>query len=450
MKFTWKSVRYPVQVSFYAGLVLLAAAVSLTSAGADTPGMSIFPEKSSGAQPAPAADTPAEENLNLDIGRLDRSGRAPDGDQAQPRELPPPAGIPGPAVPPPAGRTQRVDIRVNVPRERNPIAELESAPLLPLPEGVTLGENDVLAKSALTEIPKGEGYEATVSANSQGKLILLGRQKYDENGEPLLDDDGNPVMIPMHRGMEVKEGEILGVQYNQAAHARRTAAERELEVAKKEAGKQLEVEVAEASKNVALMEYKRAVNSNKRVPNSISEDEIWQKRFEWYRGQKSEDKARYDLEIAALAVDVKEAAIAVADADLEERLIRSPLSGQVDDIFKNKGEWLREGDNVLHVLRLDKINITADFDSEVVTPSMIQGKAVTVYVTKAGLDEPQKLDGVITYARPVLMMNRFVAYAEVKNTQIDGGWVLLPGMRVNLIVHKDKDADPAEFAEKQE
>ena len=339
MKFTWKSVRYPVQVSFYAGLVLLAAAVSLTSAGADTPGMSIFPEKASDAQPAPAADTPAEEGLNLDIGRLDRSGRAPDGVQAQPRELPPTP----PNMGPPAGRPQRLDIRVNVPRERNPIAELESAPLLPLPEGVTLGENDVLAKSAVTEIPKGEGYEATVSANSQGKLILLGRQKYGENGEPLLDDDGNPVMIPMHRGMEVKEGEILGVQYNQAAHARRTAAERELEVAKKEAGKQLEVEVAEASKNVALMEYKRAVNSNKRVPNSISEDEIWQKRFEWYRGQKSEDKARYDLEIAALAVDVKEAAIAVADADLEERLIRSPLSGQVDDIFKNKGNGSAKG-----------------------------------------------------------------------------------------------------------
>ena len=451
MKFTWKSVRYPVQVSFYAGLVLLAAAVSFTSASADTPGMSIFPEKTSDAQPAPAAETPAEESLNLDIGRLDRSGRAPDGDQAQQRELPPPnMGMPDRPAPPPAGRPQRFDIRVNVPRERNPIADLESAPLLPLPEGVTLGENDVLAKSALTEIPKGEGYEATVSANSQGKLILLGRQKYDENGEPLLDDDGNPVMIPMHRGMEVKEGEILGVQYNQAAHARRDAAERELEVAKKEAGKQLEVEVAEASKNVALMEYKRAVNSNKRVPNSVSEDEIWQKRFEWYRGQKSEDKAKYDLEIAALAVDVKEAAIAVADADLEERLIRSPLSGQVDDIFKNKGEWLREGDNVLHVLRLDKINITADFDSEAVTPSMIQGKAVTVYVTKAGLDQPQKLEGVITYARPVLMMNRFVAYAEVKNTQIDGGWVLLPGMRVNLIVHKDKDADPAKFAENQE
>ena len=451
MKFTWKSVRYPVQVSFYAGLFLLAAAVSLTSASADTPGMSIFPEKASDAQPAPAADTPAEENLNLDIGRLDRSGRAPDGVQAQPRELPPPpAGMPGPPGLPPAGRPQRLDIRVNVPRERSPLAELESAPLLPLPEGVTLGENDVLAKSALTEIPKGEGYEATVSANTQGKLILLGRQKNDENGNPLFDDDGNPVMIPMHRGMEVKEGEILGVQFNQAAHARLVAAERELEVAKKEAGKQLEVEVAEASKNVAKMEYKRAVNSNKRVPNSISEDEIWQKRFEWYRGEKSEDKARYDLEIAALAVDVKEAAIAIANADLEERLIRSPLSGQVDDIFKNRGEWLREGDNVLHVLRLDKINITADFDSEAVTPSMVQGKAVTVYVTKAGLDEPQKLEGVITYARPVLMMNRFVAYAEVKNSQIDGGWVLLPGMRVNLIVHKDKDADPAEFAENQE
>ena len=81
---------------------------------------------------------------------------------------------------------------------------------------------------------------------------------------------------------------------------------------------------------------------------------------------------------------------------------------------------------------------------------MIQGKAVTVYVTKAGVAEPQKMEGVITYARPILMMNRFVAYAAVKNVKIDDNWVLIPGMRVNLIVHKDKDADPAEFADVQD
>ena len=450
MSFAQKSKRTAALLSA-AGLFLFALTFSFTPARADLPEMSLFPQTPDPAQSAPADEAqldpaasegeipPASaDGVNLDIGRLDRTGRAPGGDRAAaPSDRP---------LAQPAARQQRL-IQVNVQRDRGPMPELEA---LPLPEGVELGENDVLAKSALTEIPKGEGYEATVSANTQGKLILLGRQKYDENGQPLLDEDGNPQMTPMHRGMQVEEGEILGVQFNQAAHARRVAAERELEVAKKEAGKQLEVEVAEASKNVALMEYKRAVNANKRVPNSVSEDEVWQKRFEWYRGMKSEDKAKYDLEVAALAVDVKEAAIAIADAELEERLIRAPLSGQVDDIFKNKGEWLREGDNVLHVLRLDKINITANFDSEQVSPSMIQGKAVTVYATKAGLSEPQKMEGVITYARPILMMNRFVAYAAVKNVKVNDNWVLIPGMRVNLIVHKDKSVDPAEFANDQE
>lgn len=432
-----------VQVSLIAGAFFLAF-VSAPLFGADE--ISIFPGGENAPQadpgdddfsgfdasdPAPVSEVPADVTadpepqtgpLNLDIGRLDRSGRSSSirvdrGSAAAPVR-------------------KRVEVRVVPGAARQPAAmpELES---LPLPEGVELGENDVLAKSALTEIPKGEGYEATVSANSQGKLISLGRQKKDENGQPVFDEDENPVMIPMYRGMMVEEGDILGVQFNQAFHARKAAAERELEVAKKEAGKQLEVEVAEASKNVALMEYKRAVNANKRVPNSVSEDEVWQKRFEWYRGMKSEDKAKYDLEIAELAVHVKEAAIAVADAELEERLIRSPLSGQVDDIFKNRGEWLREGDNVLHILRLDKINITANFDSTSVSPSDIEGKAVTVYVSKAGM-EPQVMEGGITYARPVLMMNRFVAYAEVKNIQIGESWLLMPGMRVNLIVHKDK------------
>ncbi|MGI5831701.1 MAG: HlyD family efflux transporter periplasmic adaptor subunit [Thermoguttaceae bacterium] len=443
-----KSSRQTAQVSLVAGIFFLAVAFAFSPIVGAGPEMSIFPvapgnpAAGSGSGVAtPSAASPPHE-LNLDIGRLDRSGRSPN------------AASSSDTTTPPEGRSfsilnrpQRIGIQLGLPRERSGLSELDSLPLLPLPDGVELGENDVLAKSALTEIPKGEGYEATVSANTQGKLISLGRQKRDENGEPMVDDDGNPVMIPMYRGMLVEEGEILGVQFNQAFHARRVAAERELEVAKKEAGKLLEVEVAEASKNVALMEYQRAVNANKRVANSVSEDEIWQKKYEWYRGEKSVDKAKYDLEIAALAVDVKEAAIAIADAELEERLIRAPLSGQVDDIFKNRGEWLREGDNVLHVLRLDKINITAVFDSETVSPSMIEGKAVTVYVSKAGVNGPQKMEGVITYARPVLVMNRFTAFASVENTQVDGSWVLIPGMRVNLIVHKDKDADPAAFSE---
>ena len=98
----------------------------------------------------------------------------------------------------------------------------------------------------------------------------------------------------------------------------------------------------------------------------------------------------------------------------------------------------------------DPVDITANFDSEQVSPAMIQGKAVTVYVTKAGAAEPQKMEGVITYARPVLMMNRFVAYAAVNNVKVGDSWVLIPGMRVNLIVHKDKAVDPATFGNPQE
>lgn len=427
--------RLPGGIGLFLGgfVVSTVLAVTAVAFGAE-PEMSIFP----GAKPEADSKTSLPENFggpvdqnpssiserDLNLGRLDRSERNSRNSDLK-------ESLPG--LPP---RQQRVDVRINMAEKSDENASFS----LPLPEGITLGPNDVLAKSALAEIPKGEGYEATVSANTQGKLILLGLQKFDADGKPMTDEDGNPVMFPMHRGMEVKEGDILGVQFNQASLARKTAALRELDVAKKEAGKQLEVEVATASKNVARMEYVRAVNSNKKMPDSVSQEEVTQKQFEWFRGIKSEAKAEYDLEIAKLQVDVKEAAIAIAEADLEERIIRAPLSGQVDQILTNKGEWLREGDPVLHVLRLDKVNIKAVFESSTTTPAMVQGKAVTLYATMAGLS-PQKLEGVITYARPVLEMNHFIAYAEVKNIQIDGSWFLLPGMRVNLIVHKDQTAE---------
>ena len=305
----------------------------------------------------------------------------------------------------------------------------------PLPAGVAVGPNDIAAKSAYTELPVGEGYIAMVGANVQGKLIELGVPKLDESGNPVLDEKGNPVLSPLRRGMKVKKGQILGRQFNREFLARKIAAERQLVVAEKESKKVLEVEVAKSATLLAKASYDRAMAANEKMPGASSPEEIDEKKYDWERNYKSWEKSKYDLDIKVDEVEVSKAELLITEAQLEERELVSPIDGQIDEIKKNEGEWLREGDEVFQVIRLDKIQISAKFDATTISPEMIQGKPVSVYVTKPGLPT-QKLEGSIIYARPIIEHSTLTAYAEVPNTQdAAGNWLLNPGMVVHLIVH---------------
>lgn len=306
----------------------------------------------------------------------------------------------------------------------------------PLPANVTLGVNDVQATNANVILPKGEGYEAIISANSQGKLIALGVLAKQPDGSPRLDADGNPVFVPLKLGMKVQKGDLLGQQFNREFLARKVAAERELEVGIKEAEKTLEIEVAFNAEKVAKFEYEGAITSNRLQANSVAQEEVNKRAFEWNRSRAAYDKALYDQEVNVVRVKVNEAQIQIAEAQLEERSIVSPIDGQIDDIKKNEGEWLREGDEILKIIRLDKVQVTAKIDASLCMPEDAQGKPVTVWVNRSG-GAAQKIDGVITYARPTIDFGSYTVYAEVENVRTaSGGWVLNPGAMVNLVLHK--------------
>lgn len=305
-----------------------------------------------------------------------------------------------------------------------------------LPKEITLGPNDVVANDAFASLPVGEGFDATISANTQGKLVELGIEQKNEDGSPILDANGRPMILPLKRGMLVKAGDALGKQFSLEYIARKEAALAQLKVAEKEAAKQLEVEVALDAARVAESELKRAVATNKRIEGSIPEEEVVQKAFEFSRSVKAWQKAIYDLEVKALDVDVKKAEIQIVDAQLEERRLVSPIDGQVDDIFQNEGQWLREGDDVIRVIRLDKITVEARFDASLALPDRIQGKKATVYASRPG-ESLRAFEGVVTYARPILEHNHYKAYAEVQNVTTQGGsWFLTPGQQVHIVVHQ--------------
>lgn len=306
--------------------------------------------------------------------------------------------------------------------------------------GVYEKDGRVVVPNATVVVPKGEGYEALISANGQGLLVELGLCELDENGAPVVGEDGTTNRRPLLRGTQVRKGDVLGKQKDAELVEQKIVAEQELLVAEKEAAKELEVEVAVAAAQVAQASYKRADSLNKTMPGSISPEETQEKYYEYVRAMKSIDKAKFDLEVNQEKVKVAKARVNAADVAIEDRKLISPIDGIIDDVMKNEGEWLREGDEILKIVRYDKVQINAAIPADRYAPETIADKKVVVEVKRPG-GQPQKLEGKVVYVRQTVESGHYYFYADVANQKNAAGyWLLNPGALVTVEICVDEPA----------
>ena len=306
--------------------------------------------------------------------------------------------------------------------------------------GVYEKDGRVVVPNASVVIPKGEGYEALISANGQGLLVELGLCERDASGELVVGEDGTSKRRPLLRGLQVRKGDVLGKQKDAELVQQKIVAEQELLVARKEADKKLEIEVAEAAALVAQASYKRAVELNKTMPGSVSPEEVEEKRYEYVRALKSIDKAKFDLEVNVEKVKVAEARVKAAEVAIEDRKLISPIDGIIDDVMQNEGQWLREGDEILKVVRYDKVQINAAIPADRYAPEMIAGKKVIVEVKRPGA-ATQTLEGKVVYVRQTVESGHYYFYADVANQKNAAGyWLLNPGALVTVEICVDEAA----------
>ncbi|MBQ2790694.1 MAG: HlyD family efflux transporter periplasmic adaptor subunit, partial [Thermoguttaceae bacterium] len=321
--------------------------------------------------------------------------------------------------------------------------------------GVYEKDGRIVAPNALVDFPKGEGYEALISANGQGLLVELGLCEVDENGAPVVGEDGTTKRRPLLKGLQVRKGDVLGkqkdsdlVQQMIVAEQELLVATQELAVADKEAKKTLEVDVAEEARKVAVASYNRARSTNQKVPGSVSDEELQEKFYEAKRAEKAVEKAKFDLEIsgdkvkvAAARVEAAKAQISAAEVAIENRKLVAPIDGVVDDVMKNEGEWLREGDEILKIVRLDKVQIKGSIPADRYAPEMIAGRRAIVKVERPGTKEASSLEGRVVYVSELVTSGHYCFYVDVVNRKNEAGyWLLGPGALVTVEICVDEPA----------
>jgi macrolide-specific efflux system membrane fusion protein len=279
---------------------------------------------------------------------------------------------------------------------------------------------------------------AQVEGVLTGQIPLL-----DEGGEYRL-EDGNPQYQPfrVQEGMEVKAGQPLALVDDREAWKSYQAAKARLEGARLEAGNDISVRAAHKAWEVSCVEVRQAEEANRRAPGSVPYLEMNRLYLQRDQLELQKQKAEHELNLAQVAVKIREAEAQGAWLALQRHVIRSPVDGIVVEVYRDIGEWVKPGDSVLRIVRMDRMRIEGYLNIAEVHPAEVAGQPVLVRITTpvggtslAGNGDDQSFTGRITFVSPIVEAGgRYLVWAEVDNRQNDGQWVLRPGLSADMII----------------
>jgi multidrug resistance efflux pump len=238
--------------------------------------------------------------------------------------------------------------------------------------------------------------------------------------------------LKVREGDEVDEGQLLARIDDEVERKRKEGAAYSLEAAKKEAGNQISVDYARAAHKVATVEFEQAKEANRRHPGTVPASELRRMQLEQKRAELQIEQSLYDLEIAAVSVSIRQAELDLADLQIGRRQIVAPVPGIVVERYVDEGEWVRPGDDVLRIVRMDRVRIEGSVKATELPPAQVKsGQRVTVRLHPQG----QPVPGQVVFVNPIVTVgSRYEVWAEVENVRQAGAWLLSPGLQVEMTI----------------
>jgi RND family efflux transporter MFP subunit len=240
------------------------------------------------------------------------------------------------------------------------------------------------------------------------------------------------VELNVEEGDVVKAGQVLGRIDDTQPRMQGMIATQEYNAALEKANNNVDVEYAMKATELARVEYEKSKEVNKNQRGAIAEMDLKKQFLTWERGQLETKRALSEKEIAKFTAAAKQVEIEAALEAMKRREIRSPVDGVVAQVHLHKGEWVKPGDPVLHVIQLDRLKIEGEIELARYTPSQVMGRPITVEATLQ--DRKVQFAGKITFVRPMLnaLGTKYLVKAEVENREEHGQPLLMPGLFVEV------------------
>jgi multidrug resistance efflux pump len=251
--------------------------------------------------------------------------------------------------------------------------------------------------------------------------------------------DGLIAELPVRRGHSVKAQQTISELDKTEITLKLIVAEAELA--------QLKVKAENDGPIATAQTAVRRAQTEGELLTELGKDAVY---LEQFRMRNNLEKAAAELKSAknqlsqdVLQVDVKVNQRKLLENELRRSTVRSPYDGVVIELLKHKGEWVRQGDPILKITRMDKLLVEGFLDSKEVSPHAVIGAAARVTI-QAKQGETTQLDGlVVEHPAPKLELDgKFPVWVEIENRLVkdrnsNPQWLIRPGMNGQMTVSID-------------
>ncbi|WP_417387996.1 efflux RND transporter periplasmic adaptor subunit [Gimesia sp.] len=237
--------------------------------------------------------------------------------------------------------------------------------------------------------------------------------------------------IKVKEGMTVEKGDILAQIEDSEAMLLLQQAKLEYEMARLKAANDVDLRFARKAHEVAIAELQRAEDSIKKYPKSISKTELDRLKLTAEKSELEIEQADEERKTTQLEASLKRNAEQIAALAVQRRKVVSPINGMVVQIQIRNGEWVRPGDTVLRILRLDRLRAEGLINASRLQEQDLMNRPVTL-VVNPGTKQTMEFQGRISFVSPEVnpVNNQTRVWAEIENPDLK----LKPGMRASLII----------------
>lgn len=244
-------------------------------------------------------------------------------------------------------------------------------------------------------------------------------------------EEGQLTKLQVKEGMTVERGALLAQIEDSEAQLLLEQAKLEYEMAQLKAQNDVDIRFARKSHEVANAELQRAKDAIKKYPKSISKTELDRLQLTAEKAELEIEQATEEAKTARLEALLKKNAAHIAALAVQKRKVVSPISGMVVQIMIKNGEWVRPGDTVMRLLKLDRLRAEGLVNASLLQDRDLNDRPVLL-VVNPGTKQEQKFQGKISFVSPEInaVNNQTRVWADIENPNLK----LKPGMRASLIV----------------
>lgn len=247
---------------------------------------------------------------------------------------------------------------------------------------------------------------------------------------------GPLVTLEVREGREVEAGTVIGTIDDKQAQANREERMYEVEVSREQAENDVNVRFAQASLRVSEKTLQQSSEANKKVPGSVTQTELLRQALDVEKTRLQIEVAQIEQKVAKHTMGAKQARLKEIEGIIERSQIKAPVSGEVVEMVKQRGEWCEPGAVVLKMARLDELRVEGFVNAGQLAPSDVADRSVTVQVRLAG-NVVEQFPGKIVFVDPrVQAGGEYRVYAEVKNrrNRVGTHWLLRPGTDAEMVI----------------